>query len=388
MRYDIAIPVVILSETRIRHQRYICSKNSERNQNRTQTQNQNMDAEASSPTPPAARPQVMCTVGPADVKQLLHLLKGGMTAALIDCTDGTGDEQRRQIRDVREAESLFREHVGHEHTHIALVLEIRPDDQEDMKFAVSEGADAVLTKWCSAAQVADMRQQLGPDVLIVLTMPDDQVVDDETLSGADGVLIRDPAGSAVSRIVQLVSSQSKLIICTAPSESLPQAADCVLLCDIEQAACLKDLNQVWQKDTPAEREKIAYEEDGTDCHVRGAFNISLEPHVKAIVAISNSGETVRKLVRHRPVCPVVAVVNNVRLARQMRLLHGVMPLFFDGDLHTPDYRMMDDYGKLDDRVAAATDLLKHSGIVSDDDQIAVVTGSRSGGSSITCTLHV
>jgi pyruvate kinase len=116
-------------------------------------------------------------------------------------------------------------------------------------------------------------------------------------------------------------------------------------------------------------------------------------NIRAIVAIEGTGELVRKLAEYKPACPIVAVINDQKLADELNQMNGVMTLMFDGDLFTPDWRMVDDDNKLDDRVAAAANLLKLQGIAVTGDEVVVVTGARpkcvsTTGASITCPVTI
>lgn len=124
-----------------------------------------------------------------------------------------------------------------------------------------------------------------------------------------------------------------------------------------------------------------------DSHIISAYNVSVtRSSVKAIIVVTRTGETVHKLLAYKPAVPVVAVVNEHSLAAQMGLLDGVHPLLFDGDLHTPDWRM-----KKDDKVIAAISHLKQKNLAAHGDDVVVLTGARpdsTSGAAITCTLKV
>ena len=60
------------------------------------------------------------------------------------------------------------------------------------------------------------------------------------------------------------------------------------------------------------------------CHA--CCMISDETDAKAILAVTLSGFTAKRLSRLRPNCPVIACTTNVRAACQMNLLFGVVPL--------------------------------------------------------------
>lgn len=52
----------------------------------------------------------------------------------------------------------------------------------------------------------------------------------------------------------------------------------------------------------------------------------------AIVALVNTGAMVKKVAKFRPMCPILAVTSNAKLARQMQIHRGIVPVLHDGNL--------------------------------------------------------
>jgi pyruvate kinase len=55
----------------------------------------------------------------------------------------------------------------------------------------------------------------------------------------------------------------------------------------------------------------------------------------AIVAITRSGYSARMIAKYRPGVPIIAVTNNQRVARQLVLQHGLVPMLLDVEFHDP-----------------------------------------------------
>ena len=57
--------------------------------------------------------------------------------------------------------------------------------------------------------------------------------------------------------------------------------------------------------------------------------------VAAILAITRSGYSARMIAKYRPGLPIIAVTNKKRVARQLALIHGIIPVFVQADLSDP-----------------------------------------------------
>jgi pyruvate kinase len=57
--------------------------------------------------------------------------------------------------------------------------------------------------------------------------------------------------------------------------------------------------------------------------------------VAAILAITRTGYSARMIAKYRPGIPIIAVTNNIRVARQLNLTHGIMPVIAQVDLSDP-----------------------------------------------------
>ena len=72
------------------------------------------------------------------------------------------------------------------------------------------------------------------------------------------------------------------------------------------------------------KDKIGNDTTASICHA--CCSIADEIDAKAIISVTISGFTARRISRLAPVCPVIACTTDVRVACQMNLLFGVVPL--------------------------------------------------------------
>ena len=85
-------------------------------------------------------------------------------------------------------------------------------------------------------------------------------------------------------------------------------------------------------------------------------------NAKAIVAVTTSGSTARKISGFRPECPIIATTTDRVVFRQLSLSWGVHPVYTDAVTST------------DDLFSAAVDAAKNSGLVEDGDLIVITAG--------------
>lgn len=116
------------------------------------------------------------------------------------------------------------------------------------------------------------------------------------------------------------------------------------------------------------------------------MNASLAVDAAAIIVITKTGKTAHLMSKFRPRCPIVTVVNDKRVARQVHLWRGCFPYFFDADMSNSN-----DWAKdVEERVADAIRFGRRKGIIHDGDSVVIVTGWRpgSGASNTTAILKV
>lgn len=104
-----------------------------------------------------------------------------------------------------------------------------------------------------------------------------------------------------------------------------------------------------------------------------ANDLAEQPHVKAVVVHSLTGQAARLIARHRPSKPVIALTASVQTQRQLALSWGIEALVL------PRCRT------LDQLIAKSSAALVRAGLVNRGDQIVLVTGqpvAKTGGSNL------
>jgi len=83
---------------------------------------------------------------------------------------------------------------------------------------------------------------------------------------------------------------------------------------------------------------------------------------KAIVALTESGNTARLISHHRPTVPIVALTSSEQIRRQMALFWGVLPY------------VMTPHRDTDQRIQEAQKLIKQRGLARRGDRLVILTG--------------
>ncbi|HVL33483.1 MAG TPA: pyruvate kinase [Actinomycetota bacterium] len=93
------------------------------------------------------------------------------------------------------------------------------------------------------------------------------------------------------------------------------------------------------------------------------WRAATDAEATALIACTNTGATARAISRFRPRIPIVAATPSLRTARQLSVAWGITPL------------VVDRQGSTDDIVWFAVQAAAKSGIVKEDDVVAVLVGS-------------
>ena len=101
----------------------------------------------------------------------------------------------------------------------------------------------------------------------------------------------------------------------------------------------------------------------TDAMTMAAWRATSELGIKAILAISGTGFTVRSMARFRPQAQILGLSHNSRTAQQLTLSWGTLPV------------LVADQGSNDDMVTQAVRVAREAGHVSSGDLVAVLAGS-------------
>jgi pyruvate kinase len=103
-----------------------------------------------------------------------------------------------------------------------------------------------------------------------------------------------------------------------------------------------------------------------------AVNAAFEQNAKALIVLTNTGVTAREVARFKPSAPIFAVTANLRVARQLRLTHGVFPVTYDVPAGEKK--------SVDERIAIAINYGRKNGFLNDGDDVVCVhaDGSTTG----------
>ena len=101
----------------------------------------------------------------------------------------------------------------------------------------------------------------------------------------------------------------------------------------------------------------------TDAMTMAAWRATSELGIKAILAISGTGFTVRSMARFRPQAQILGLSHNSKTVQQLTLSWGTLPV------------LVTDQGSNDDMVTQAVRVAREAGHVSSGDLVAVLAGS-------------
>ncbi|MBQ9624541.1 MAG: pyruvate kinase, partial [Clostridia bacterium] len=103
---------------------------------------------------------------------------------------------------------------------------------------------------------------------------------------------------------------------------------------------------------------------------------AMSTRAKAIVTVTSSGKTARKISRFKPSCPIIAVTSSEKVLRQLNLAFGVVPVLAEEQHST------------DELVAEAMRAAVSTGLVNPGDTTVITAGIPIGMSGTTNLLKV
>ena len=95
---------------------------------------------------------------------------------------------------------------------------------------------------------------------------------------------------------------------------------------------------------------------------RATCNAAEELEASAVIASTQSGATARRISQCRPLCPVVAVTPNERVAKQLAFSWGVLPV------------VADEFKSTDEMLENSVEIAKKAGVVKAGDTVVVAAG--------------
>ncbi len=106
-----------------------------------------------------------------------------------------------------------------------------------------------------------------------------------------------------------------------------------------------------------------------------AVNAAFQVDAKAIICVTNHGQTAFKLSAYRPACPIIAITVNEKACRQLNLAWNVYPVYAEKKQNT------------DELFLYAIEMALKTGIVKKGETV-VITGASSVGNAITDTIKI
>lgn len=294
---------------------------------------------------------------------------------------------------------------------------VSEQDENDLRFGVSQGIDIVFASFIRSAQdVKDVRKALGPygqAIKVISKVESRQGVQnfEEVLAESDGVMvargdlgIEIPAEKvfiAQKMMIGRCNSAGKPVICATQmlesmvlhprptraegsdvANAVLDGADCVMLSGetakgqfpVEAVAMMHSICReaeaaIFHQQLFEELRRLTpLSSDPTEVTAIGAVESSFKCGAGAIIVLTTNGRSAHLLSRYRPRCPIIAVTRNPQVARQSQLLRGVFPVLFH-PLPAPVWA--DD---VDNRVNFGMEIGKARGFFKVGDMVIVVTG--------------
>ena len=106
-----------------------------------------------------------------------------------------------------------------------------------------------------------------------------------------------------------------------------------------------------------------------------AVSCAYQVEAKAIICVTNNGETAFKLSAYKPECPIIAVTVNEKACRQLNLAWNVYPVYAEKKDST------------DELFQYAIEKALQTGIVHKGDKV-IITGASSVGNAVTDTIKI
>lgn len=106
-----------------------------------------------------------------------------------------------------------------------------------------------------------------------------------------------------------------------------------------------------------------------------AVNAAYQVDAKAIICVTNHGQTAFKLSAYRPICPIIGITVNEKACRQLNLAWNVYPVYAEKK------------NSIDELFEYAIDKALKTGVVKKGDKV-IITGASAVGNAVTDTIKV
>ena len=307
-------------------------------------------------------------------------------------------------------------------------------DKHDIQFAVDQGLDIIFASFIRrASNIKEIRELLPEDsrILIISKIENHEGVEnvDEIIRESDGIMVaRGDLGIEIptqkiflaqKMMIAKCNLLGKPVICatqmlesmidkprptraetTDVGNAVLDGVDCVMLSgetakgnypvqavETMHKICLEAEAALYTDSVFVELSSRTPEPSGsTVTTALAAVNASLSTDAAAIIVITKTGNTAHLMSKYRPRCPIVSVVNDKQVARQVHLWRGCFPYLFPGEFTEERDWTLD----VEARIADAIGFGRRRGMIHDGDNVVVVTGWRpgAGASNTTAIIQV
>ncbi|HVR28904.1 MAG TPA: pyruvate kinase, partial [Thermoanaerobaculia bacterium] len=258
------------------------------------------------------------------------------------------------------------------------VSQLRVEDREDLAFAASSDVDYVAASFVrSAADIEEIRgylRALGADLPIIAKIESRRGVEhlDEIVAAADGTMVaRGDLGVEVpmaevpvlqKRIIRATVTSGKPVITATqmldsmernPRPTRAEVSDvanaifdgssalmlsgetAVGRYPVESLEIMSGLALVAEENLReyGELQKIVSHPADKQAEAVAQAAIAMSEHLSAaaIICLTESGRTARRISKYRPECPIIAIAMDEHVVRRLAMNWGVIPLFYQGE---------------------------------------------------------
>jgi pyruvate kinase len=262
------------------------------------------------------------------------------------------------------------------------IAAITDDDRQSIAVAVEEGFDFLgLSFVASAADVAMARtivQQQGGAIALIAKIERRSAVEqlEEILDAADGAMVaRGDLGVELplervplvqKRVIRACNVRAKPVITatqmlesmihshrptraevTDIANAVLDGTDAVMLSGetavgefpVEAVRAMdrvaKAADEALDRENCLRRDSATLPSDNDSAMAQAASQLAFDLKTDAIVCLTEGGSTARRIARHRPLCPILAVTTNLATARRLLLSWGVEPIFLPAMTNLP-----------------------------------------------------
>merc|ERR1719481_2535022 len=296
-------------------------------------------------------------------------------------------------------------------------------DKSDLLFGVEQGVDMIFASFIRNAegvqQIKDILGEKGKNIWIISKIENQQGIKNltEIIKASEGTMVaRGDMGIEIptekvfiaqKQMIAECNRFGKPVICaTQMLESMVKkprptraeasdvanavldGADCVMLSGETAKGqfpkeCVRTMAKIsreaesctWNERYFEEMMRAEQQESIDNTTTISAVLASYKSKAAAIIVLTTTGKTSHLVSKYRPHCPILSVTRHERVARQMQIYRGCIPLFFAKE--RPEDWMTD----VDERVQYAAEVGKRMGMVKPGDSLVVITGWRKGAGS-------